>query len=611
MTLESDEVDPHWWESVLAEAEADHRPELMSGAFSAALRVQNLPTMRRAVLESLEIATSPMLDADDWTHPFTPAVRLRGKRSAIPEDLSPDQLALLSNIAPRIQHPALRARVADVAWCYGNRGRKHLLAIAVDAYLSTPLNSDRWIAGGKAAWRRAYELLLHQGEPSRVRIEAMNSVLRQRIVNGSADDGLMLSEVSQLLREASRPDATSAVAIAHRMQTLAAETPDTHRRVARMLEREAICWFRLNRDETGVNDCVRRIADLYVADADSRIDQPPAIAAGASVFVEKAIAALSSLPRRFREAHGLDDQIQDLRARLTRMRISLIDQMVRYETDSVDISGYVEAARQRVAGREQFDAIAEFSDVFPVPDSARLLRAARERLGASFSGLFSSETLNYDGRKVAAVTGSADDEEARAWADAVRDFSAHVDLVTAGFILPAQEILNYEHRWDRDFLLELCIESTIVSSSQALLWATGLLHGFNGDYASAISVLIPLLENSIRLKLKANGVQTVLVDGDGVESEKGLGALLALPEANDFLGPDLSFVLRAILTERGGPNLRNDALHGLLSDHRAWSYGAAYIWWLCVKLVVLPVWNAARASTKDAASMDADGQYEA
>ncbi|OBG94396.1 hypothetical protein A5697_26280 [Mycobacterium sp. E3251] len=264
-----------------------------------------------------------------------------------------------------------------------------------------------------------------------------------------------------------------------------------------------------------------------------------------------------------------------------------------------------------MAGREQFDAIAEFGDVFPIADSAKLRRAARERLDGSLASLFRSETLSHDGRKVADVAGSVDDEEARAWADAVREFSTHVELVTAGFILPAQEVLNFEHRWERDFLLKLCIESTIVPSSQALLWATGLLHGFNGDYASAISVLIPLLENSIRLNLKEHGVYTVLVDADGVESEKGLGALLVLPEADDFLGPDLRFVLRAILTERGGPNLRNDALHGLLGDQQAWSYGAVYIWWLCLKLVVLPVWNAYRASAKDGGSMARDhGQKE-
>jgi hypothetical protein len=600
VTVVSDEIEARWWESVLAGVETADRPELMAPAFSAALKLQNLPSAQRAVLESLEIATSALLDAENWTQPFTPAVRLRGKRSAVPEDLSPDQLDLLAHIAPLVQNPALRARVADVAWCYGNRGRRDLLDIAVDAYRSAPLDYEPRIAGGKAAWQRAYKLLRHQGEPGRARVQAMNSVLQQRIVEGTSDDGFMLSEVSHLLRQA-RPDPDSVDTIARHILTLAASTPDTHRRVARMLEREASCWFRLDRNETAVNHCLRRVAELYIADADSRTDQLPTVAAGASVFIEKAIAVLTSLPRRFREDYGLDDQIQELRARLKQMRVSLVDQMVRYETDPVDISEYVEAARRSVAGREQFDAIAEFANVFPVADSAALRRAARQRLDGSLSALFRSETLSHDGRKVAAITGSADDEEARAWAEAVRDFGTHIELVTAGFILPAQEVLNFEHRWDRDFLLMLCSESPFVSSSQARIWATGLLHGFNDDYASAISVLIPLLENSIRLNFIANGVHTVLVDADGIESEKGLGALLAMPEADDFLGPDLGFVLRALLTERGGPNLRKAAAHGLLGDHQAWSYGAVYVWWLCMKLVVLPLWNAYHASAEDSA----------
>jgi hypothetical protein len=604
VTLVSDEVDPRWWESVLAEAEEADRPELMSREFSASLRLQNLPSRKRAVLECLEIATSAILDAENWTQPFTPTVRLRGKRSAVPEDLSPDQVALLAHIAPLVENTALRARVADVAWCYGNRGRRDLLDIAVDAYRSTPLDYESWIAGGKAEWQRAYALLLHQGAPGRVRVQEMNSVLQQRIVDGSADDGFMLSEMSQMLRRAPHPGSDYVDTIAHHMQALAASTPDTHRRVARMLEREASCWFRLNGNETAVNHCLRRVAELYIADADSRTNQHPSVAGGGIASIEKAIAVLTSLPRRLREDCGLDDQIQELRARLKRTRVSLVDQMVRYETDPVDISEYVETARRSVAGRERFDAIAEFGDIFPVADSAALRRAARGRLDGSLAALFRSETLSHDGRKVAAVTESADDEEARAWAEAVREFGTHVELVTAGFILPAQEVLNFEHRWDSDFLLMLCVESPFVAPSQARLWATGLLHGFNGDYASAISVLIPLLENSIRLHLRANGVHTVLVDVDGVESEKGLGALLVMPEADDFLGSDLGFVLRALLTERGGPNLRNDAAHGLLGDYQAWSYGAVYVWWLCLKLVVLPVWNAYHPRANNSASVD-------
>ncbi len=582
----------------------------MSPAFGAALKADNVTSMQRAVLESLVVATSAILDSDNWTHPFAPAVVIRGERSPTPEDLRPDQLRLLERIAPMVEEPALRARVADVAWHYGNRGRTDLLAIAIDAYCLTPLDYKPWIAGGRASWRRAYDLVRHQGKPGRARAQQMNNILQHRILNGTADDGLIISEVSQLLRRHSRPDPAAITAIAHQMRTLAAATPGTHRRVARMLEREAMQWFRIDQDETAVNHAICRIAELYVADADSRKDQHPAVAAGASVFIEKAIAELAPLPRRFRKDCGIDEQIQELRSRLKHLRMSLIDQMVSYESEPVDITQYVEGARQSVTGREQFDALASFANIFPVVDSAALQRSAKERLDGSLASLFRAETLSHDGRKVANTAGSEQDDEVRAWSEAVRDFRIHVQLVTVGFILPAQEVLTFEHRWDKDFIQQLCVESPFVSSSQALLWTIGLLHGFNGDYASAVSMLIPVLENSVRLILKASGVNTVLVAADGVESEKGLGALLATSAADDLLGRDLVFVLRALLTERAGPNLRNNALHGLLSDQQSWSYGAVYIWWICSKLVVLPVWNACRGRRSSSTMSSDDDAHE-
>jgi hypothetical protein len=95
----------------------------------------------------------------------------------------------------------------------------------------------------------------------------------------------------------------------------------------------------------------------------------------------------------------------------------------------------------------------------------------------------------------------------------------------------------------------------------------------------------------VRWYLKQRGVYTLLVDEAGVETEKSLGALLGLPEATDMLGAGLTLELRALLTEQEGANLRNHVAHGLLSDAEAWSYSAVYAWWLCLRLVVAPLWQ--------------------
>ena len=57
----------------------------------------------------------------------------------------------------------LRARVADVAWFYGDRSDVAMLDRAIDAYRAAPLAGDVWFGVGKGAWVRAFELAVTQG----------------------------------------------------------------------------------------------------------------------------------------------------------------------------------------------------------------------------------------------------------------------------------------------------------------------------------------------------------------------------------------------------------------------------------------------------------------
>lgn len=166
-------------------------------------------------------------------------------------------------------------------------------------------------------------------------------------------------------------------------------------------------------------------------------------------------------------------------------------------------------------------------------------------------------------------------------------------VAATAFIIPGHGVVTFEHRYDLPFLRRLCIDSPWVPAGHEDLWARGLGHGLNGDFPSAVSVLVPQIEHALRQVLKAGGAYTLLVDdATGVESEKGLGSLLTMPEAKEVLGAELQYELSTLLIESQGDNLRHDTAHGLLHDGQAWSAGAVYAWWLCLRLVVVPLWNA-------------------
>ena len=54
------------------------------------------------------------------------------------------------------------------------------------------------------------------------------------------------------------------------------------------------------------------------------------------------------------------------------------------------------------------------------------------------------------------------------------------------------------------------------------------------------------------------------------------------------LGAAFAFDLQSLLSGRTGPNLRNNIAHGLVSSEALNSPTGFYLWWLLVRLVVMP-----------------------
>jgi hypothetical protein len=96
---------------------------------------------RRQIHRAGDCAT---LNSGDWQQPFTPFMKFGGRRSILPSDLTDEQKTLVARIAPLIEQPSLRARVADVAWFYGERSKTDLVDLAIDGYTAMPLTVDVW-----------------------------------------------------------------------------------------------------------------------------------------------------------------------------------------------------------------------------------------------------------------------------------------------------------------------------------------------------------------------------------------------------------------------------------------------------------------------------------
>lgn len=590
----SDAIDPSWWEDVLAAASLDdpyEPPELLSTHLERAAADPAVTGLHQLVLQVLAMVSSAMLNAEEWLDPFTPAMQFGGKRTVVPADLDADQVALLARIAPLVERDDLRARVADVAWVYGDRSDIAMLDRAIDAYRAAPLTGDVWFSVGKDAWVRAFTLAARRGADGQARVQEMSDALKAQVLAGQVTDNFRTVGFAETLRQHGRVDAAGRAEVRETLFALAAKASSVTPRLSRHLEREALAWLG-GSDAAATNAATERVARTYIAEADSRIQTDPK--AGALVeghFLEKAIAVLRTIPRSYRLENGLDELIDDLRTRLRESRESSMEQMICIQSDPVDLTDAVSYARSQVSGHaDKFDALAAFATLAPPLDEASTRENAAKMLEGTISHIFGSSTFSSDFRKIASRPGSSGqtDEDA-VWAEMVRTVFFHSQLLGKGIIQPAQEVLTTEHRFSRQYMVSLCVESPMVPEGHETLWGDGLALGLGGNYGAAVSVLVPQLEQAVRVMLRRHDVHTLFVDEHGVESEKSLNALLDMTEAEEIFGAGMVMEMKAMLVVQGGPNLRNDVAHGLLDDNSAWSYSALYMWWFCLRLVTWPV----------------------
>ncbi len=605
---DEEDIEPSWWLDALAGPGGESReyasPEQIAPTlgqlYRAAKDALGSQARQTRVLSALARAAEPLLVPDNWNEPFVPFMTMPdGRRTFLPSDFGEECLTLLAELVPLINAPMLRARVADIAWTYGDRSNTALVQAAVTAYVSAPLTPEVWFDSGRASFRRALELAARVGKIGATERTTIRDQMVGFILNDTDPDVSMFVEISALLREYARPDEPDRRPLAERLVACVNDTGDNFG-LARGLLREAAQWFALAKDLDAARASSARVADHYSAEAEARLAADSgAMVAGS--LLEKAIEILRTLPREFRAAHGLDERLTRMRARLSEARELTLEEMARITSGPIDISEWVAAARARVTGKPRDLAMAQLFTVAPIIDPEQAMGSEREQMRGSIRRVIGQATFAADGRKVAERSGAegAEPSDEEVVNEVFHHFRLRTDLTVRALILPSLEVFGFEHRLDFLYLYEICMQSPVVPEGHAAQWARGILHGFNGDMASATAVLVPQLEQLVRLHLKSRGVYTLFVDEKGVESEKSLGALLGMQEASDIFGAGLVLELRGLLTEQVGLNLRNDVAHGMLYDSLSTSAATVYSWWLLSRLAFVPYYNTLLAAHRE------------
>lgn len=542
------------------------------------------------VLDVLADACSMSLVPGSASEPFQPYVRMANRRSFMPQDYLSADIELIAEVAPLISDKLLAARLYDVAWhCIHPRAPQHA-SDAIDAYRSITLTEDSWIADGRECWYRAIALARMRRDP---RLADIVDSIRQALFRATPAEGFLALWLARALKEHGLAK-DSATQIATHLRAIAdAVRPADDRWQARDHYGGAAEWYKVANDDLNESAMLVEIARSLYAEAVARSQSEHPSYMAASSFIEDAIQVLRSVPRVLRPQLGVEGWDEQLQIELREVGERAIQEMQTVSSGPIDLSELIQSAEQAVAGKPLQAAIAALATVCSPSrydyseDQAKLALRAHPLMAS-----MSANVIGRYGQVVAKRPGfdladpDAEGNKTAVRAQMVQTQTQVMGLRVKGIILPALEALKKEHRIPLDMLVQIAGQTSFVPPGRERLVALGLHYGFEEEWATAVHLLVPQLENLVRHHIKHNGAVTTVMDKEGVVNEFGLSTLMTLPQVEAFFGADYAFELRALFCDHFGPNLRNELAHGLLGDREAYSAESVYAWWMMLHLVI-------------------------
>lgn len=284
------------------------------------------------------------------------------------------------------------------------------------------------------------------------------------------------------------------------------------------------------------------------------------------------------------KAYNLYDKKQDrerllqLRGKLKQVQQDRLNSMasIPLEFDAAPIQKIIEELFHGLSRQEAILTFGEIATLYKVDEVRQGVLTDHRR--NVFSSLFSKRFIDEEGRLVQILPpldlqNPQKDEallrehmvhyvvEQRGLNEAICLWYAYHKVQERGAVAPE----------DLSFLID---QNALIPEERKAIIKTGLQLGLNGELYASLHILLPQMENLLRELVKICGDAPTYLKEDGTEDIKPLSQLFDSQKLKEVYDEDLLFTWKTLLDERGGPNLRNEIAHGVLSPKRG-SSGAA------------------------------------
>lgn len=259
-------------------------------------------------------------------------------------------------------------------------------------------------------------------------------------------------------------------------------------------------------------------------------------------------------------------------------------------SDKQDASGIVKELFRQLEDLDKEEALCYFASFIPIPERERVKNQVLNRTGILHT-IFPAAILGKGG-KLIAKSGPVKKPDGTIDEGALKDNMERTATMEMDYF--AQILVSNTFEYIRSkFLIEESDIKKIVDVSCAIpegrkeSYTKGLMFGFSGDFLTALSILIPQIENAVRYLAVECGEPVYNMNEEGIEEIKSMHAVLELEGVKESLDEDLIFALNTIFCSKFGFNMRNNVAHGMLDDQAFQSFKALYIWWFALKFCYL------------------------
>ena len=566
-------------------ADAGELSQLFGQAAHAATGPADLFTAERRVFVMLASLTGMHFKPHDRNEPYAPFASLSdGQRTAIPSDFRGPILDSLAELAERTSNLVLKARLADVCWLLERR-RSSLGRVAITSYIKIVQQVDSGQLefsfdqkrGGLhhsalALLRRALRIAWTLGRDKLEAREAADLAVSLRKRSIAAREIIEARWTTELdLEFGASPPGEVARDLEGLLRVLSPSNPDLLAGLWRLVAE----GYRIAGEDLERQRCQSEAAEsIILAAKDAQRRQQSALLVAHKL--SSAIAQLHGLS-------GMKERRKQLQHDLIEIQADIPEQLspFSHEMDLSDLVGKVDERLEGIGLREKLFV---FANVTRSPEVENLRREARENIQQfPLSSIFGVAHLDREGKFIHRSDGSdpksRSDEDESAIKRQVAQSESIRRTVACALIDNARAKIFEQHFIADDVFTTLLNASPFVPNHLLATFARGFTRFFEGDYVSAIYILTPLLENSLRHVLKQHDFDvTSFDDTTQTQEDRTISSLFEQMrrELDSVFTDAITADIENVFLLKPGPHLRHTLSHGLFHDTTPYGDDAIY-----------------------------------